>query len=308
MDRKNKICGLVLSGLIFYPFLLFSQQPAVQMLLDKRTILIGEQFKYIVKAVFPYQYKVQWPDFPDSIYHFEVVNIGKIDSLSERNNNVLQQTITFTSFDSGAWKTPSFLFTFVDPKGSKPVKVYTDSVLIKVGYSPPDSTNQLRDIKPIREVTITNYTWYYIAGGLILLILLGLLLWRYFKNKRKKPKDVFSSNLSPYDEALQSLEKLRHNTLQGRDDIKLYHTQLGLIFKRYISRKQHTDRMNYTTGDLLILCNGPGFPKECLTDIASALRCGDAVKFARYLPSQIESAECLDKIKDAISFIHNNNT
>ncbi|MEY2916489.1 MAG: hypothetical protein RIS73_203, partial [Bacteroidota bacterium] len=35
-----------------------------------------------------------------------------------------------------------------------------------------------------------------------------------------------------------------------------------------------------------------------------ALRCGDAVKFAKYLPVLSESEECFTKIKETINFIH----
>ena len=305
MSRKNKICWLLILGLSLFPSVILSQQPTVQMVVDKNSILIGEQFKYVVKAIFPAQYRVAWMNVPDSIYHFEVTGRSKIDSSAENNKNVLQQTITFTSFDSGIWKTPAFLISFENVTEKKTIRLYTDSVAINVGYSPPDSTNQLRDIKPIREVSVMDYTWYYIAGGILLLLLASTLVWWYFKKRKKKVKEVFASSLSPYEEAMRSLEKLSQLNLQNPEEIKQYHSHLAVTLKRFISRKQHQDHMNKTSGDVLILLTVVELPKENKSDLAAALRCGDAVKFAKYLPAPPESEGCLTKIKSSIYIIQN---
>jgi hypothetical protein len=45
------------------------------------------------------------------------------------------------------------------------------------------------------------------------------------------------------------------------------------------------------------------FPADQLSNLAMALRCTDAVKFAKYLPMTDESEECLEKIKNTISLI-----
>ena len=140
---------LSISFILFFSFA-FAQAPSVKTDIDKTDILIGEQIQYKVRATIPTgTYRVHWFKVPDSVAHFEVVERGSIDSLSENNNTVIEQTITFTSFDSGRWNTPSFVIN-VDPLNSNvKTNLYTDSIAVNVGYSPADSTNQLRDIKPI---------------------------------------------------------------------------------------------------------------------------------------------------------------
>jgi hypothetical protein len=44
--------------------------------------------------------------------------------------------------------------------------------------------------------------------------------------------------------------------------------------------------------------------KDTITSTATALRCGDAVKFAKFLPAAAESEECFNKIKETINLIH----
>jgi hypothetical protein len=306
-NRKIKGCGIVAVMMLYFSFFapnVFSQTPTVRTIIDKTDILIGEPIQYKVTASIPAGvFKVHWFTVPDSVAHFEVVERSKIDSSSDNNNTILEQTITLTSFDSGKWNTPAFVINVEPVNNSKAINLFTDSIAINVGYAPADTTNQLRDIKTIMEVKVEDYFWYYVGGGVLLLLILLVLLWRYFKNRKKKPDPVFTGKLSPYDEAMQSLEKIKELNLQHAEDIKQYHLKIGEIFKWYISRKQRTSIMNKTTGDVLVHLADNNLSKEIISDAATALRCGDAVKFAKFLPTAIESEECFGKIKSTINFL-----
>ncbi len=304
INTRIKLYCFLLFAFCLLPGFVFSQKPLVQTFVDKNDILIGEQIQYKVRASFPAGvFKVHWFNVPDSAAHFELVEKSKIDSSEENNNTVLEQTITLTSFDSGRWKTPALAISFHPVKNDIAVNLYTDSITVNVGYAPADSTNQLRDIKPILEVSVTDYLWYYIAGGVLLLLIIVFILRKYFKNKKNNPVTEFSSRLSPYDEAMQSLEKLKTFDLQKPDELKQFHSKLAGIFKWYISRKQRVSILNKTTGDVLVLLTDNNLSKDIITSTATALRCGDAVKFAKYLPSIKESNDCLEKIKATINFI-----
>jgi len=307
INTRIKLYCFLLFAFCLSPVFVFSQQPLVQTFVDKTDILIGEQVQYKVKASFPSAgFKVNWFTLPDSVAHFEIVDRSKIDTSSENNNTILEQTITLTSFDSGRWNTPALPINFNPERGDTTINLFTDSVAVNVGYAPADSTNQLRDIKPILEVTITNYLWYYIGGGILLLLVLAFILWKYFKNKKKNPSPGFSSRLSPYDEAMQALEQLKTLDLQKPDALKQFHSKLAEIFKWYISRKQRISILNKTTGDVLVLLTENNLSKDTITSTATALRCGDAVKFAKFLPAPAQNEECFNKIKDLINTIHTN--
>lgn len=284
---------------------LFAQSPVVNTFINKEDILIGEQLEYKVVATYPSNaFRVRWLNVPDSMPHFELVDKTKIDTSTENGKTILSQTLTLTSFDSGRWATPAFAINFTPSANAAEINLFTDTILVNVGYAAADSTNQLRDIKPIMDVTIKNYLWYYIAGGVLLAALITVLLWRYFKNRKKQPSPEFKGKLSPYDEAMQELEKLKTLNLQQPETIKNYYVKLAAIFKWYISRKQRFSVMNKTTGDVLLHLADNNLPKETIATTAEALRMGDAVKFAKHLPQQTESDEALQKIKAAIHFIH----
>ena len=276
---------------------------ALQTITDKKDILIGEQIKLTIKLPLPLNSAGlnKWLTIPDSIPHFDIVETGKPDTLNFKDDSkTIEQTIIITSFDSGRWVFPALPVELTGTAGQSPQMVKTDSFFVNVSYSPADTTNQLRDIKPIIKVSFTDYFWYYMIGGSILLLLIGYLLYRYLKKNRKLKPAGNISGLSPFNEAMEELKKLAQYNLQDAGDIKRYHTKLSAIFKNYLGRKQQKDLMSKTTGDLLIYVSDISITPENISNLATALRCTDAVKFARYLPSSTESVECLQKISAII--------
>ncbi len=293
------------------PIASFSQSPSIQTTADRNDILIGEQVKVKVKVFIQPQMvrPDNWLAIPDSIPHFEMVEKSKLDTIVYKDDSkALEQTITFTSFDSGKWTIPAFHVNLNPQHTDTAIQLITDPIPVNVSYAPPDSTNQLRDIKPIIKVSITDYTWYYIGGGILLLLLIGFFTWRYLRKRKKSPPLQEGQKLSAYEEAMLVLEKLNRAVLQTNVEIKDYHTCLSDIFKRYLGRKQNKNLANRTTGDLLINMAENNFSQQDISTLAMTLRCNDAVKFAKYIPAAMGSSECLVKIKETINLIEQQTT
>ena len=104
-----------------------------------------------------------------------------------------------------------------------------------------DSMQTFHDIKSIIEVKEEWpwWLWAMLASCNYFVNLLGNFLIKFFK-KKKTPTDLFNPKLSPYDEAMQSLNDLEKEQLLQKSEVKEYHTRLTDIFKRYLSRKTNT--------------------------------------------------------------------
>ena len=306
MTGKKTHWNLISTGLtICFTFcvqFIFCQ--TVQTITDKKDILIGEQIKLTIKMPLPLNTGslTKWLIIPDTIPHFEIVETEKPDTIYFKDNSkIVKQTIIITSFDSGRWIFPSLQVEFGGAEGQAPQLINTDSFFVNVSYAQADSTNQLRDIKPIIKVSIFDFFWLYITGGILLLLLLVFLLYWYLKKKKQTTPATALSNLSPFEEAMVAVKNLSHFNLQDATEIKLYHIKLADIFKNYLGRKQGKNLFNKTAGDLLINMKELNLPAENISDLATALRCTDAVKFAKYLPVSNQSEESLQKIKEIIS-------
>jgi hypothetical protein len=270
---------------------------------DKKDILIGEQIKLTLTTPLPLNAGAITKTLAvtDSIIHFEIVEAGKIDTIDLGGNvPAIEQSFIITSFDSGRWVFPSVPVEF-SIAGQSPETVMSDSFFVNVSYSPADSTNQLRDIKPIIKVSVFDFLWVYVAGGILGLLLIIFLLYRYFKKKKQTGLGASNSHLSAFDEAMVELKNLSQFNLQDAAEIKLYHIKLAGVFKNYIGRKQGKNLFNKTAGDLLTNMKEVNLPAENISELATALRCTDAVKFAKYLPLPDQSEDALQKIKETIN-------
>ncbi len=296
--RSKRLFFLVWVALL--PFTALCQAPALKTTITKNQLLIGEQLQLKVMAEVPLnEYAVDWFSLPDSMGHFEVVDPGKLDTSGQGNAQVLQQTITLTSFDSGSWTTPPFAITFKQKTGNATTVLYADSMPVTVSFA-VDTSMQLKDIKPIFDVSEKWPLWYYFAGagGILLVVLIAVLL--YFYLNRKKQKGGTEPGLSAYDEAMRALGQLQQPDTAQAGTVKLYHTKLAGILKQYISRKSGINYGNHTTGELLLHAASAFPAREMITELASLLRCGDAVKFAKYLPGAIENEQSLSGARNII--------
>jgi hypothetical protein len=289
--------------------LLLQAQPTLNTTADKNQILIGEQVKVTVEASLPKEdFFIKWITLPDSMPHFELVDQSKIDSsFDDQKLTRLTQTFFFTSFDSGNFRLPAFNVTFTPSANDTTYSLFTDSLAISVAYQ-ADSTNVLRDIKTIREVTDTIPLWYWLAGAAALLVLAAVAVWLYRRSKNGNNTARVRSSFTPYQQAILELEALTKNDLSSAPLIKQYHSKLPEIFKHYLSVTQGVNYGTSTTSEVLILLGQKGLGKNQLSTTAAALRCSDAVKFARFLPDNHESVACWQTIKQTIDLIERANT
>ncbi len=304
---QKKVLAIVMSC---FAFLSSAAQPVVKTTVDKNEILIGQQFTVHVKANFSGDdYYIKWVKLPDSLQHFELIEKSKIDSaFTNEKLSGLSQSFTFTSFDSGKWIFPSFKINFTPVKDDTTLNTFTDSLPVTVSFSVSDTSKTLKDIKAIREVEVTNPLWYW-AGGALVVLLLSLFIFWWYRRRSKNEKPIqFQSKLSPYEEAMQELEKLKAYNLISSKEIPQYHTRLIEIFKNYLSRKENSNYTNKTTGDILIAISNNYNNKEILTKTATAMRFSDAVKFAKYMPAESDIESNKQLIKETIHLIESSPT
>jgi hypothetical protein len=310
MDNRKKQKILLALVMSFFAFLLSAAQPVVKTTVDKNEILIGQQFTVNVKASFSGDdYYIKWVTLPDSMQHFELIEKSKIDSVfTHEKLSGLSQSFIFTSFDSGKWIFPSFKINFSPVKDDTTLNVFTDSLPITVSFSVADTSKTLKDIKAIREVEVTDMLWYWVGGVLLLLLVLLLIFWWYRRSKKNKKIIPLQSKLSPYEEAMQELDKLKVYNLAISKEMQQYHIKLIEIFRYYLSRKENNNYINKTTGEILIAISGNYLNKEILTKSATAIRFSDAVKFAKYIPAEADSESNKKIIKEAIDLIESSPT
>lgn len=302
--KASKLYRVIYFILLLVSFTTKAQSPQLSTSIDKHNIIIGEPLQYRVEAIFPANaFKVSWLNIPDSFAHFEVIERQKADTVEANGTVKIRQVITLTSFDSGTRVIPSFPLRFFPFAGDSAFDLFTDSLKVNVSFSPMDSTKTFHDIKTIIQVKDEWPLWLWIAAGLSLALLILLIRYLVKRLRKKKPEDVFTSKLSPFDEALQSLAELKKQQLLNSEQVKQFHSRLGEIFKRYVSRKTNSNLLTLTSGEILLKLTELNIHKENVALMAGNLRMADAVKFAKYLPGNSDSEDAWSGTKKVIEQI-----
>jgi LPXTG-motif cell wall-anchored protein len=261
----------------------------VKTTVDKSRILIGEPIQLIIEADIPADAVIAFVRI-DSIEHFEFLEKPAIDTINTNTGTIIKGKYTITSFDSGHWVIPSFVLTG---------NIVTDTIPVDVDFSAFDPTRDYHDIKDILEVkpeAKKSPWWWYVAGGALLLLLLLV----YFLRKKKQPPAAAPLvAVDSYQDAMRQLDKLRDENPEA----KQYYSRLTDIFRLYVYRKKGIHSLQKTTDDLVIQLKEIPLHKDQFDQLAQALRMGDFVKFAKYVPAKEDDKNVFDTIKKTIQDI-----
>lgn len=277
-------------ALFFVLFVSAQSKTVVKATIDKSQILIGEPIRLTLEADIPEHEPIRFFQ-PDSIPHFEFLNIEKIDTSNTGSGTVLSQVIHITSWDSGHWVIPAFQFG---------ENIATDTLPVDVGFSPFNPEQPYHDVKEIIEVNPQEEKkkikwWYIVAGAALLLLLLVLLL-----RKKKKPiVQAVAPPPDPFKEAIGKLERLQ----KEKPETKQYYSRLVDIFKEYIDAKKGIHSLQATSDDLVVKLKNLNLPQQQFEDLAQSLRLSDFVKFAKYVPSVEEDQKIFTTIYTSIQQI-----
>jgi hypothetical protein len=289
-------CWLLVAG---YGTLQAQEIPTVKATIDKNQILIGEPVRFTIDIKSPLVSGNQLPTF-DSLPHFELIEKGSLDSLISASGASYHMEWKMTSFDSGTRIIPSMPIII----GKQVYK--TDSLAVEVSYGKVDTARDYHDIKSI--IDIENPDVKYIPWALAVLTLAALFFFVWLIRKPFERLPVFVerpvSTVSPLENALASLEQLKSMLHNDPTAVKKYYSGLHDCLRIFLNRHLGLVTMEKTSEELILSLSSLKLDRELFSKLAAALRMGDFVKFAKYVPGPYENDNNLDSIRSAIVFIN----
>ena len=140
----------------------------------------------------------------------------------------------------------------------------------------------IRDIKPLENI---EKDWRPLALGLlaaVLVIALGILLYRKRMKKKLMESPLQTEHLSPQEAALRELELLQAKGLLERGLIREYYFQLSEIFRRYLGARFKFPALDWTTEEIeLFLARSSSLGTGISEKICFILEHSDLVKYAK---------------------------
>ena len=264
---------------------------------DKNQILIGEKIQLSFDVRIPLGKTIQWFNL-DTIPRFQILEVGKVDTIESVDGKKIIQSLTITSFDSGHIQIPQMAIR-VDKK-----PYYTDSIGIDVSYLPFDPNEDYREISDIIEVEKppSSKLFWFVAGAAILLVAAASYI--LYRRKKQIAGPVAQVKLSPYEEAMHALEELRKQGVPADGMVKNYYTSLNDILRVYIMRKLGIGTMERTNDELVLQLQKLELPRDQFTQLSQALRMADFVKFAKYTPGADDTKSSFQVIKSSIEILN----
>ena len=295
-----RVCGL-LAFLLLFSIRSFAQDASANARLDARQITVGDQARLFIEVKNnPSTGRVQWATIPDTVNDLEIVERGKIDTVKDGGLVTYRQRLLITGFDSGVFKVPSLVFSII-PNTGNAYTVQTDSFSLLVQTVAVDTTKGFKGIKNIIYVKSTwrDYIWY-IAGGILLVLLTVFVVLYLIKNKKVAPPKPQGPVESLTDKTLRLLSELDARQLWQKNQVKEYYVELTDIVRNYIEERFHTPAMELTTDELLYKVQLHRELQPYQTLLSVILHTADLAKFAKAQPLPQEHTDAMEKAKDFV--------
>jgi hypothetical protein len=280
----------ILLGLCFVwtGIVLQAQVIQTEATLSKNECLIGDQLQLKLTLSKPKDKQIYFPVISDSIgKSIELINSSSIDTIFNQNNQLkLQQTLTITSFDTGAVTIPPL--AFIMPHDSVADTIFSNTLTFTVHALAVDTTKKaIYDIKPpLTEPFNWKEILNYVLWGLLAVVVLAVLVYIYLRVKNKKPIiPIPEKPKEPaYVIAFRELEHLKEKKLWQKQLFKHYYSELTDILRKYLENQFNIPAMESISEDIIHYLKQQNFNEELIRNTHSLLLTADFVKFAKAEP------------------------
>ena len=264
--------------------------PKISGTVEPDSIGIGDRFLYTIEVERDLMQEVYFPDFNQSVEHYEMIEDRPVDTLSREGRKLkLRKSYLMAAFQEGIHNVlPEVMYL---DKNIIDTLRGDDTLRLMVTTFEIDSTSHtIFDIKPQRTLKfkfgeISGYvTWTIIA--IIIVVLLFLVAKRILAHYGKSFSDIFkpAPPLPPHEIALRDLKKLHSERLWQEDKHKLYYSGLTDILRAYIAGQFGVGALEMTSDEIIEAMRGVEIPQKQKMDLTELLRDADLVKFAKAMP------------------------
>lgn len=272
-------------------------------------VAVGKPFSLDLTMKVPYGYYVEWNEFATDTLseQIDILKRGDLVRTADADSNIIvQQQLTLMTFDTGYVQVPSVGLTYAKSvEDQLRLKAFTDPVQLYVTTITVDTTQAFRPLMPPIEQPISMKEVFPWILGVLLLVLVGLVVWFFWK--RRKPRvdengvPVKGPSIPPYNKAIGDLESLKQQKLWQVGKVKEYYSGLSDIAREYIEGQFNVNAVEMTTDDILEEVEELDFDREIFGKLKDTMELSDLVKFAKYTTSPLENDNAMSDMTDFVN-------
>ena len=267
----------------------YSQAITVSAALDSSIMKIGEQRKIALEVKQPHSAVVYFPTINgnDTLAQgIEILKITPPDTLKSNNALTIKQEYFITSFDTGRYVLPPFVFK------SKTQSYTTEQLYLDVITYDEDLTNA--KLTGMAENYDPPFNWvrFLLYLSIVLGVIgLGTLIYYIYKvvqemKNNQIEEEIFVDNRLPHEIALEELEKIKSDKLWQKGEVKVYYTVLTDTLRDYFTRRFNIPAMEMTSSEIIRSLKYEHDAVDAIERVREIFDISDMVKFAKMEPSQ----------------------
>jgi hypothetical protein len=251
---------------------------------DSSVYLVGDYIKVKYRIEYKEGVKFNLPSIKDSIPDLTFINELPVRQYDNNDLRIDEHTYVFSKYDSAGVVIPSIKFSYTGLDGNTKT-TYSNEAAFDVKTIEVDAQADIQDVKsPLR---IPLDWWAILIYVLIAIVIIAIGYFIYQKYIKKKTDGLLVKQvikIPPHEIALKALRSLEEQKLWQQGSIKLYHTELTDIIRRYFEGRFNFLAMEMPSTDVLKNILEIGGKDNFYNSAESFFRNADLVKFAKFQP------------------------
>lgn len=292
--------------LLLTPAAFTAERPMIEVnsSVDSSMITIGDLIRYTITIDYADSLAIEKPGEGINLGQFEIKNYTFYDPQEEDNRIFQKYEYMISVYDTGRFVIPPFPVAYF-PKDSvsryqlieaSAIPIYVKSVI-------GDEEKELKDIKKPFDIPF-NYLFVASMAGVGLLVLfIAFLGYKYYKKRKEKGYLIKPPEppRPPHEIALEAIEALLGENLLENGEIKLFHSRLSEIVRRYIESRFYVSALEETSAGILAELKEQELSSDNYDLLREFLQLADFVKFAKYEPDVTENSRSVEMAKKFIT-------
>jgi hypothetical protein len=254
-------------------------------------LTVGDPFEVtlVLKAAHP---TLATGPLLDSLGTFMVVS-EKHGTRRRGESDETTYRVKLACFQPGRHVVPGFVFLLSGRDRTDTLR--TDTLAVTVASVMPPAMKDVRPLRPAED--FPNLALWLVPAALLLLVALALLARRLYRRLRHG-EEADAPLLSPWDEALASLDALPWREWLADGQAKRFYYALSEILKRYMERRFEFDAVEQTTTEILASMRAGRVPMR--DEMSRFFARYDLVKYAKWVPAEEESEQAIEQVREFV--------
>lgn len=251
---------------------------------DKRSITIGEKFRYEAIASGSSELEMEFVEFGKELEAagFAVVDFGSPEK-KLFGKKTLRKWYLLDTYVTGKYTIPEITLRYKKKDEKNWHEIKSDKVEVEVKSVLTGEAKDIRDIKPPLYFPRRSFVYLILAGAVVF----AATLFFVIKLLARRKISIEMMKIRPAHEvAMEQLERLRGVKPKTDVAIKDYYTQLSGIVRWYIENRFNIRAPEMTTEEFFIAVKGSKELREYRVLLGDFLIACDLVKFAKHIPEE----------------------